>query len=186
MKQVIKDYPNYEITTSGKVLSSYKKGELLVPRISKNGYYYVNLYNENGRKTKKIHRLVAETFIPNPDNLPQVNHKDGNKLNNHVDNLEWCDGSYNMQHANALGLVNHFTESHKRASVENGLSRGRKVKAMDVATGVVKTFDSVRTFEKALGVYRGAFSRAIEKGKCVKGYQVWYADTLATTMDEEP
>lgn len=53
----------------------------------------------------RVHRLVAMAFIPNPDNLPEVNHKDGNKLNNCVTNLEWCDGLYNMRHAWATGLT---------------------------------------------------------------------------------
>ena len=70
MKQQIQDFPNYFITTDGEVIS---KGKKLSQRIGKQGYAYVNLYNEFGRKTKKIHRLVAETFIPNPKNLLQVN-----------------------------------------------------------------------------------------------------------------
>ena len=56
-----------------------KTGLVLKPRISKHGYYYVNIYKNNKRKTVKIHRLVAEAFIPNPENKPEVNHKDGDK-----------------------------------------------------------------------------------------------------------
>ena len=59
------------------------------------GYLVVDLKANGKRKHKKIHRLVAEAFIPNPDNLPEVNHKDENKYNNSVDNLEWCNSSYN-------------------------------------------------------------------------------------------
>jgi hypothetical protein len=64
-------------------------------------------------KNLKIHRLVAEAFIPNPDNLPQVNHKDGNKLNNSVDNLEWCTCQYNIQHSFANGLQTPSGEALK-------------------------------------------------------------------------
>lgn len=61
------------------------------------GYLVVDLYDENGkRKNFQVHRLVATAFIPNPQNLPYVNHKDENKLNNCVNNLEWCTASYNL------------------------------------------------------------------------------------------
>ena len=62
------------------------------------GYYYVNLYNENGSRKMLVHRLVAEAFIPNTENKDQVNHKDENKLNNNVNNLEWCSRSYNQNY----------------------------------------------------------------------------------------
>jgi len=64
------------------------------------GYMCVTLCNNGKRKTFKVHRLVAYAFIPNPDNLPQINHKDENKANNCVENLEWCDQSYNINYGN--------------------------------------------------------------------------------------
>lgn len=83
---------------------------------SKKGYLTVHL--KSGLKA--IHRLVAILFIPNPLNLPQVNHKDGNKKNNKVDNLEWCDNSYNQKHAWALGLIsNTGMKSPRRILDEN-------------------------------------------------------------------
>lgn len=84
-----------------------KTGLVLKPRISKHGYYYVNIYKNNNRKTVKNHRLVAEAFIPNPENKPEVNHKDGDKLNNKISNLEWVTSSENIYHAVHTGL---FTE----------------------------------------------------------------------------
>lgn len=71
----------------------------------KGGYLHVKLQTPTGRKTAYIHRLVAEAFMPNPYNLPQVNHIDGNKYNNHVSNLEWCTQEENNLHAQKLGLV---------------------------------------------------------------------------------
>lgn len=68
------------------------------------GYLYVSLFDKK-RKNKYIHRLVMESFIPNELNLPQVNHKDGNKGNNVLDNLEWCSLSHNMKHAYNTGLL---------------------------------------------------------------------------------
>lgn len=72
----------------------------------KKGYHRVTLTIDKGKKkTFLVHRLIAQKFIPNPDNLPQVNHIDGNKDNNHVNNLEWVDNQTNTDHAVATGLV---------------------------------------------------------------------------------
>lgn len=80
------------------------KGRILKPRIPKNKYPYLHLSKQGVQLTVKVHRLVAQTFIPNPENLPQVNHKDGNKQNNVVTNLEWADSKMNINHAFDLGL----------------------------------------------------------------------------------
>ena len=69
------------------------------------GYKFVQLYKNKKSKNKTIHRLVAETFIPNPDSLCCVNHMDGNKHNNRIDNLEWCTNEYNHRHATETGLI---------------------------------------------------------------------------------
>lgn len=71
------------------------KGKILKPGTNKDGYLYVNLYKNRKEKKFYVHRLVAEAFISNPDNLPCVNHKDENKQNNVVSNLEWCSAQYN-------------------------------------------------------------------------------------------
>lgn len=81
-------------------------GLTLKPRISAHGYYYVNLYKNGKRQTVKNHRLVALHFIPNLENKPEVNHKDGNKLNNRVDNLEWATSQENIIHGINMGLIN--------------------------------------------------------------------------------
>ena len=99
----IKGYESlYQVSDFGRVKSLkgyHRKEHILKARNNLYGYLTVGLSKKNKSKRYKIHRLVAETFIPNLDNLPQVNHKDGNKLNNNVDNLEWCNRSYNMKHA---------------------------------------------------------------------------------------
>ena len=97
MKKIINDGTNiHYITNKGVVLSYFNNKEKeLKTQIDKKGYEKVKL---NGR-TYSVHRLVAEAFIANPDNLPQVNHIDGNKQNNDVSNLEWCDNSFNQKHA---------------------------------------------------------------------------------------
>lgn len=76
-----------------------KKLSLQKKTIMKSSQYYQTVLSKNGKaKTVTVHRLVAEAFIPNPDNLPQVNHIDHNPLNNKVDNLEWCTAKYNSNH----------------------------------------------------------------------------------------
>ena len=89
----------YQVSNKGRVKSLYKGSErILRPGIESSGYYNIILCNDSVRKTFRLHRLVAEAFIPNPYNKPQVNHKDENKKNNCVENLEWCDRVYNINY----------------------------------------------------------------------------------------
>ena len=80
-----------------------KKGRVLKASLSK-GYRVVSLSKDNIIKSKRVHRLVAEAFLENAENLPQINHIDGNKLNNNVNNLEWCSSKHNIQHSFNIGL----------------------------------------------------------------------------------
>ena len=94
--------PGYEVSNLGQVRSSnYNhtgKPKLLKQQLIAQGYLRVVLWINKKPYTKMVHRLVAEAFIPNPDNLPQVNHKDENKTRNVADNLEWCTALYNSQY----------------------------------------------------------------------------------------
>lgn len=100
----MKDIKGYEglygITSCGKVWS-YRGKKFLFPYSNSKGYLRVTLCKDGKREQFSVHRLVAEAYIPNPDNLPQINHKDENKTNNCVNNLEWCDNKYNSNYGTA-------------------------------------------------------------------------------------
>lgn len=94
----------YVVRQDGNVIS--KRGKVMKPKLTKNGYYDLNLYIAGeGKKTYRVNRLVALVYIPNPENKPFVNHIDGNKLNNSVENLEWVTHAENMEHARLTNLI---------------------------------------------------------------------------------
>lgn len=99
----ISSNPNYEISNTGKIRRKKSIKEHSVT--DKKGYLTTDLYSNGVRKSVRVHRVVAEEFIPNPDNKPEVNHKDGNKHNNNVDNLEWVTKKENCEHAWKHGLA---------------------------------------------------------------------------------
>ena len=103
--EIQKDIKNfeglYEVSNYGRV-RNYKTKTIKAVQISDRGYYKSNLSKNNKQKMCRVHRLVAQAFIPNPDNKSEVNHKDFNKLNNHVDNLEWTSGDENITHSQQI------------------------------------------------------------------------------------
>ena len=106
----MKDIENFEglyaVTSCGKVWS-YKSKKFLKPGNNHKGYLQVGLSKNGERKWYLIHRLVAEAYLPNPENLPQVNHKDENKTNNCLQNLEWCDQKYNNNYGTRTEKVSN-------------------------------------------------------------------------------
>lgn len=101
MKEIWKDIPGYEgiyIVSSFGRIRNLVSGKFIKPSQKNDGYCRVCLSKNGCGKCINIHRLVAQVFIPNPDNLPQVNHRDEDKTNNVADNLEWCDAKYNINY----------------------------------------------------------------------------------------
>lgn len=137
----------YQISNYGNVrsFSKWKNGELLKAGVTTTGYYFVNLV-KNGRKeivAARVHRLVAIAFIDNPYNLPEVNHIDGNKLNNYVGNLEWVSRESNIQHAFDMGLIS------KRIGKDNPNSKA--VIQKDKSGNIIKVWDSVADIHREKG-----------------------------------
>jgi predicted XRE-type DNA-binding protein len=125
MQKDIPRFPNYFVTADGYVWSrSYRgHGELQMLKwgVNHKGYRIVSLSNDLGeQKTITIHRLVAQAFIPNPENLPEVNHRNGNKTHNYYLNLEWITHLKNMQHAERMGLIKHASGERINTCVVTG------------------------------------------------------------------
>lgn len=110
----IKDFKGlYQVSNMGRIKSlKLKKEKILKPNILKTGYCIVHLCKDKKRYAKTVHRLVAEHFLKNKNNYDQVNHKDGNKKNNVVENLEWCNESINILHSyrNLTRKIHPFTK----------------------------------------------------------------------------
>ncbi len=133
---------DYEVTREGQVINKHT-GHTLKPKHNTTHYCYVRI----GGKNYLIHRLVAEKYIPNPENKPQVNHKDGNKDNNHVDNLEWTTAKENKTHAVDHELVASGTQIvHSRLTEEDvRFIRANAKKTMKIKDLAAKYHVSVRT-----------------------------------------
>ena len=120
----IKGYEGlYSITKNGKIWSHYGKGRWLKLYEDHEKYIITYLCKNKRVKTLRVHRLVAQTFIPNPENKAQINHKDCNPSNNNINNLEWATRIENMQHALRMGRLTRSKEQRKRMSE---IRKGRK------------------------------------------------------------
>lgn len=169
MKEEWKDIPGYEglyqVSSYGKVKSNPRNGTIKNKRILKvyndrYGYLYCVLSKKNKKKKYKVHRLVAKVFIPNLDNLPQVNHKDENKLNNCVDNLEWCTPKYNLHYGNRISKLR------------------KKVIAIDKYNNTHK-FISINEAGEALKVDKSTISKCCkDKRKSAGGYKFKYGEKI--------
>ena len=131
MKDIVGYEGLYAVTSCGKVWS-YKRKKFLKPYTVRGGYLQVKLLKDNEKKCCYVHRLIADAYIPNPENLPQINHRDENKTNNCLQNLEWCDAKYNSNYGTRNEKV---ANSNKKSILQFDLN-GNFIKEWKSATDV--------------------------------------------------
>ena len=155
----------YSISNMGHVKSNYaNKEKILKPYLNRNGYLMVDIRSRNKRKSESVHRLVANAFLPNPDNLPEVNHKDEDKTNNCVDNLEWCDRKYNC---------NYGTRNIRKAE-----GCKKKIYSVDKSNNKLH-YNSVIEASELSGIPRSNISKVLSNNyphKTAGGFQ-WFYET---------
>ena len=161
----------YKISNLGNVMSlKRKKPKLLKPGKDGNGYLFVILSNHNKYlKEIKVHRLVAQAFLPNPNNLPQVNHKDENKTNNRVENLEWCTQQYNLN----FGTAPDRRSKKLSKILKNRKDQSKPVLQYDKNDIFINEYPSIKDAQRKTGVHQGNICMVCRgKLKSTGGY-VW-------------
>lgn len=166
IKEEYKDIKNYEglyqVSNLGNV-KRVSKNRLLTPQKDKYGYLHVSLSKNNKVKIYKVHRLVADTFIENKNNYKQINHKDEDKLNNNVNNLEWCNSKYNCNYGNR----------NNKISIKNG-NKGKSIYQIKDNI-VIKKWNNIITASKTLNINnKNIVSCCKNKRKSAGGYQWIY------------
>lgn len=163
----IKNYEGiYEVSNLGRIKSISRNGTIKENRILKPnkvmGYSQVGLQKYGTRKYKKIHRLVAEAFIPNPENKKEVNHKDGNKANNCVDNLEWVTTSEN--------------QLHSYYELKNNI---KSVIQLSLNNEIIKEWESIAKVEQELKISNADICKCCKgKRKTAGGYKWRYKENI--------
>lgn len=159
MWTTLKRNPQYAVNEQGEIYS-LRKGRTLIPKVSHDGYLRIQLWSANQCEYVSIHRLIAETFIPNPHGKPFVNHIDGNKQNNRVENLEWCTQQENIAHA-----------------WKNGLSRsrfnicGKPVRQINLNGQVIAQYASMMEAERETNIPHSHISQAVARKGTAGGYK---------------
>lgn len=141
----IEGYERYKVSTYGRIMNT--EGKILSQFLSDKGYPRVQLYKNNNCKCPYVHRLVANAFIKNTLVKPQINHLDGVKTNNKVDNLQWCTNRENVEHAMANGLFREDVngEDHPRTKLTNK-------QALEIRNAIVNTAFSRKMLARKYGV----------------------------------
>lgn len=160
----VEGYPNYQVSNMGRVKSlKFGKERILKSGKNKWGYVLVALCKDGKQKTFKVHRLVASAFIPNPNNLSQINHIDEDKTNNRVDNLEYCDCKYN---------INYGNHNEKMAK-----SKSMPVLQFSKTGEFIRKWDGLRQVERELGISHNHICSCLKGRYKTAGDFIWgYAD----------
>lgn len=155
----------YQVSNLGKVKSlKYNKTKILKIGYTKRGYGSINLCKNGKISHRTIHRLVAETFISNPNQYPCVNHKDENPRNNNVENLEWCTIQYN----------NHYGTNVKRRSENNKIH----INQYDKSNNFIKTWGSAIDIQNQIGINQGSIIACCRNKLKTAGGYVWKYEKL--------
>ena len=159
MQEIWKDIPDYEklyqVSTLGRIKSLYSN-KILKPNIDKDGYYRYALCKNKKRKDYYGHRLVALTFIPNLYNYQQVNHIDGNKQNNCINNLEWCTCKENVIH-----------------SIEKLNKRKKEVSKYDMNNNYIETYNSIKIASEINDIKAQNIWRCCKNIRPTAGGYIW-------------
>jgi hypothetical protein len=158
----ISEFPGYQISDSGEIFSTKTK-RIIIQAFDKDGYVRTSLYRNGKRINVKAHRLVAIAFIPNPENKPIINHKDGDKTNNNVENLEWCTQSENVLHSFRVlgntGLLGSLSPLSKSVVQIDGfgviISRFNSIREAGRYTNIVKS--TISKYCRGVGNIAGGY-----------------------------
>ena len=167
-KEIWKDIPNYEghyqASNLGRIRSIKKETKILKEINRNDGYKYVNLSKNGKSKPIKVHKIIAKTFLSNPQNFPVINHKDGNKINNSIDNLEFCTQSHNLKEAYKLGL--------KKPNKIN-IRKRKKVLQKDKSGKIIKIWDSIKEASIKLNIKDSNISQVCKNKRNYAGNYIW-------------
>ena len=156
----INGFDGYFVTESGAIFST-RRGSMRPRKIHliNGGYVRINMRIGDKTKCKLVHRIVAEIFVPNPNNKPEVNHKDGDKLNNHADNLEWCSRSENLMHSYQI-LGNNPPRSKAVRCLDTGeIYPSASVAAKKIGVDPSNVSKAVRGVQQTAGGFRWEFAK---------------------------
>ena len=169
--KIIEEYPNYMVSSEGKVKSierkdcrgNHRKGKILSPRYNTRGYISVVLYKNGVPQTFRVNRLVAQVFIPNPDNKPYVDHINGDRADNRVCNLRWVTHKENMN--NPLTILK-FKNNKNKQKIATECSR---LKTSKPVLQFSKNGDFIKKWDSASVAERDGNFNATSIGECCRG-----------------